>query len=399
MARKVISLDGGNWEFGKDNGTRDPGGVKEWMPAEVPGDVRADLLNCSRIEDPFPAKQNELSRWVDDWNWWYRREFKMPAGGRRTFIRFEGIDYKSHIFLNGRKLAENVGMFAPLTIEATGLLKPVNSLCVCVENTAQFRQREETLKCQMGFGWDFAPSIRTMGIWDSVSLISTGEAYIRFLGVKPINVGGRRWELNVSVEINAEQEIEADVEFTLNPDNFEGGEIRRRFDLTLPKGNSEHSFEISVDNPKLWKAWEDGRAYLYRLKMVILLSKKVIDDTSVRFGFRQVNLRENDGRPGDIWTFEINGQRKFIRGANWVPCDSMPGRVDEERYDKLLKMARDANINMLRIWGGGLREKKAFYDICDEKGILVWQEFPFSCPRTHHYPKTRDFLKLVDKER
>ncbi len=398
MGRKVISLNGDKWEFGKVAPRRGLKDVKQWMPARVPGDVRADLLACGMIKDPFPEKQNELSRWVDDWDWWYKREFKAARGARRTFIRFEGIDYHSHIFVNGDKVAENIGMFAPVIVEITGLLRDVNTLSVAVEHSSQYQQREETLKCQMGFGWDFAPSIRTMGIWDSVSLISTGETFIRFLGVEPVQISQHDWELKVTAGIDAEKEIDATVEFVIEPDNFEGAQQKHRVPLAVPAGVSEHTFSIPVKNPRLWNPWEDGPRNLHTLSMAILNGKKTVDNTSERFGFRAVNLRENDGRPGDVWTFEINGKRKFIRGANWVPCDSLPGRVTKERYGALLEMARKANINMLRIWGGGLREKKDFYDICDELGILVWQEFPFSCPRTNHYPKTAEFMKLVSKE-
>ncbi len=398
MGRKTVSLNGNNWEFGQTMKIGTADGVPEWLPASVPGDVREDLLRNGRIEDPFPAKQNELSKWVDDWNWCYRREFRAPAGAKRTFIRFDGIDYRSHIFVNGTKLAENVGMFAPFAVEVTGLLRDVNTLCVCIENSAQYVQREETMKCQMSFGWDFAPPIRTMGVWDSVDLIATGDAYISFLGVEPVRIEDDNWELKVSAVIDSAKEIAASAEFRLKPDNFDGAVEKHSFKVTVPAGVSEQTFKIPVKNPEMWNDWEDGRANLYNLDLSLVRNKKTIDNTSERFGFRTVNLRENDGRPGDIWTFEVNGWRKFVRGANWVPCDSLPGRVTKQRYRKLLEMARKANINMLRIWGGGLREKKAFYDLCDEMGILVWQEFPFACPRTHHYPKTKEFLGLVDKE-
>lgn len=398
MARKEISLDGVNWELGQVMHWQGVDDVERWIPAAVPGNVRADLLNAGLIEDPYYAKQNELSRWVEDWNWYYRREFDADPGARRTFLRFEGIDYRCHIFVNGRHIAENEGMFAPVICDISQLVKRRNSVSVNIEYAGRISRREHTLKCQMGFGWDFAPAMRTMGIWDSVSLVQTGGVYIRHALAQPVRVTEDYWEVHVRLVVDALEEACYRFELKTKPGNFAGETAAHKFDAVVPRGVSEAAFDIPVKDPRLWAPWEDGEQNIYRLEARVLDGRKVVDNTQTLFGLRDVELQPCESRPGDRWMFVVNGRRRFIRGANWVPADSMPGTVTRERYRKLLGMARDANINMLRVWGGGLREKKDFYDICDELGIMVWQEFPFACPRGRTYPRTQAFRKLVNRE-
>jgi len=394
---KRISLDGDGWWLGQCMHGQGIDDVVRWTPAVVPGEVRVDLLRAGIIEDPFPGKQNELSRWVDDWNWWYRRDVDIPQGPRRTFFRFEGIDYKSHIFFNGRRICDNEGMFAPVVVEVTELLAGRNTLAVNIEYSGQFRVRENTLKCQMGFGWDFAPAIKTMGIWDSVSMIRTGDVYIRHLRVEPVRVTEFYWEAQLTVGLDSRKEVNGVLDFKVLGDNFDCKPVSHRYEINIPVGLSEHRIALPMPDPQLWSPWEEGKQNLYRLEANVLAGKTVSDGTSTRFGMRTAKLHSNEGRHEDIWTFIINGERIFIRGANWVPADSMPGRLDRERYSKLLKLAKQANINMLRVWGGGLREKAEFYDLCDELGILVWQEFPFACGH-RPYPRDAKFKKLVKKE-
>lgn len=397
MTRQEISLNGDDWQLGQCMQGTGIDDVLRWLPARVPGDVRADLLRANLIDDPFVGKQNELSRWVDDYNWWYRREIKAPPGPRRTFIRFEGIDYKSHIFLNGRKLLDNEGMFAPVTVEVTDLLAQSNMLAVNIEYAGQFRHREDTMKCQMGFGWDFAPVIKSAGLWDAVTMIRTGDVHIRGLRVEPIKVTDDYWEAEAILSLDSRKDMKATLEFTIEGDNFQCAAAKHEYRIEAPRGVSEHSFAIPMRDPALWEPWEEGKQNLYRLSAAVRSARVTIDNTATRFGMRTVEMLPNDNRPKHLWTFAVNGKRKFIRGANWVPADSLPGRLDLARYEKLLRLAKRANINMLRVWGGGLREKKEFYDLCDEMGIMVWQEMPFACGM-RPYPRDERFRKLAKKE-
>ncbi len=397
MPASKTSLDGESWRLGQCMHGQGVDDVVRWIPARVPGNVRSDLMRAGIIEDPFPGKQNELSRWVDDWNWWYKRDIDIKPGPKRTFIRFEGIDYRSHIFFNGRKLLDNEGMFAPTVVEVTDLISDKNSLCVNVEYSGQFKVREKTLKCQMSFGWDFAPTIKTMGIWDSVSLIRTGDIFITHLRVEPVKVTESYWEAQVSLGLDSRKEHTATFEFELKGHNFEGGIKTHKHEELVPEGISEHRIAIPIVDPQLWFPWELGKQNLYSLSVAVRTGREISDTHSARFGLRTIALHSNEGLPGKLWTFFINGKRMYIRGANWVPPDSLPGRIDRERYSKLLDLAKQANINMLRVWGGGLREKDDFYNLCDELGIMLWQEFPFACAH-RTYPRDENFKKVVKKE-
>jgi beta-mannosidase len=397
MPRHEISLNGDGWQIGQCLQGTGIDDVLRWIPASVPGDVRADLLRANMIDDPFVGKQNELSRWVEDYNWWYRREVQAPPGPRRTFIRFEGIDYKYHIFFNGRRLLDGEGMFAPVIVEVTDLLSTVNVLAVNVEYAGQFRVREQTMKCQMSFGWDFAPTIKTSGIWDSVALIRTGDAYIRSLRVEPVQVAEDYWEAQVTATVDSRKEIRGTLDLAVEGANFSCEKATHQFRIEAPVGVSEHSFAVPMKKPALWSPWEQGKQNLYLLTATLRDSRRAVDATSTRFGMRAVELAPNENRPNHLWTFVVNGKRTFVRGANWTPADSLFGRLDRERYEKLLRLAKHANINMLRVWGGGLREKKDFYELCDEMGILVWQEMPFACGM-RPYPKDAGFRKLAKKE-
>ncbi|MFN2167029.1 MAG: glycoside hydrolase family 2 protein, partial [Anaerolineae bacterium] len=145
-----------------------------------------------------------------------------------------------------------------------------------------------------------------------------------------------------------------------------------------------------VPEPQLWWPWDHGRPDLYRLQVEVRDGRQVLDTTGQAVGLRQVEL--------DGWTLRINDRPVYARGANWVPADILPGRVSEADYHDLLSLARQANMNMLRVWGGGLREKQAFYDLCDRLGILVWQEFPFACAFLTRFPRSEPYLRLVEAE-
>jgi beta-mannosidase len=158
----------------------------------------------------------------------------------------------------------------------------------------------------------------------------------------------------------------------------------------LARGTNHHTLDIAVPQPRLWWPWDHGRPDLYRLTIEIRDSEQVLDSLSQTVGLRWLEL--------DDWSLRVNGQRVYARGANWVPADILPGRIGEADYRSLLALARQANMNMLRVWGGGLREKRAFYDLCDRLGILVWQEFPFACSFLTQFPRSRDYLALVEAE-
>jgi beta-mannosidase len=463
--RRLVDLNGPDWQFGcvpqksvDCEDANDYNQVTEWLPATVPGNVRADLLALGRISDPFYGLNNEDSQWVDEWDWWYRKALSLQLDeGERAFLVFEGIDYISAVYFNGMELGRHEGMFSGQVYEITDLIKQKEEMegrppappagfvlrlspkgePPCTPNAVvevriwgsaalprpqltawqkawnritgtlmprfeAFPDRIRTLKCQMGFGWDFSPRLRTMGVWDDVYLVVTRAVFIRDVFVQCEVQGAESAKVRLSLELDADREQAVRAQVTVRGKNFAVDELRFDFDLALSKGQQAKEVELSIENPRPWQPWERGFPHLYEVKVdVYSLSSTVPSDSFVTtFGLRTIELAPNGDAPSDVppWTFVINGRPLFIRGANWVPVDAMPGRVKREDYAQLLDLAKGAGISMLRVWGGGLREKRAFYDLCDELGLLVWQEFPFACVFFGHFPRHKSFLGLARTE-
>lgn len=425
MSRQTIDLNGDNWRLGQAPSNAKPeratwqelDRVREWLPAIVPGNVRADLLRAGRLPDLAFGTQSQASRWVDEHCWWLVREFCPPAASSITRIHLvlRGVDYVGDLFLNGQHLGRHEGMFSPQVHDVTGLLRAKNRLAVrivgsrwlpcdrssfwekflnyletrAIGQREQLPHRRDTLKCQMSFGWDFAPPLQTMGIWDDVYAIGSGDVFIQDVATRQQRTEDRI-VLAVQVELHAHQEHPAWLRCTLAGETFESEPVTAERAVILPPGTSHHTSKMIVPAPRLWWPWDHGPSDLYRLTITVLDGAQPLDSISRTIGLRQVKM--------DDWKLRINGQRIYARGANWVPADLLPGRVTKADYHALLTLARQANMNTLRVWGGGLREKRAFYTLCDRMGILVWQEFPLACAFLTRYPHSPGYLRLVERE-
>ncbi len=403
-----FSLANLKWQFGQTNRRPfdapqidDRAAVSMWMPATVPGNVRLDLQANGLLTDPL----HENSTWVDAADWWYRATVPLElSASKRAFIRFYGLDYHAAIFVNNRELSRHTGMFSRVTVEITDAIcaetcqiavrlwgggalphrklslrqKVWQALAERLQRswTGVYPDRSATLKSQMSFGWDFAPRMLTVGIWDDVECITTGETLIADaqIAVQPDGRGSLRLQLD--------SHTAAHILIILK---ITDGKQEYRFDFSADS-SGRHTFSFDLPSPKPWQPWDIGEPHLYSAQVEIPDS----DAVSLRFGVRSVVL--------DNWQFSINGQREFLRGVNWVPADIFPGHVTPADYRALLSMVKTGGANMVRVWGGGLREKSAFYDICDELGLLVWQEFPFACLFLGSAPRTGDFLSLVTQE-
>jgi beta-mannosidase len=437
MPRQTLSLNDASWQFGQV-GQRpfaipeiyDLPAVKEWLPATVPGHIRTDLLALGRISDPFFGEGYQGSRWVEDVDWWVRRTLTLEplSPGERAFLIFEGIDYRSAIVVNGQELARHEGMFSRHRVEITAALQTGQPAEIAVRLWGSgalprrrlswgqqlwqtiaaplygswvgiYPDRSATLKCQMSFGWDFAPPIRTMGVWDEVSLVITGPvcfAEAAALG-QPLTLGeatsaGQSARLELPLTLDAGRQQPVQVTARLIPANFDGpspGPLY--FSLNLPAGRTTHRLAAQLSQIALWQPWDRGQPHLYDLQLTVSTPQgRPLDQVKLRTGFRTIEL--------DRWQFSLNGRPEFIRGLNWVPADSFPGRLRPKDYGRLLGQVRQTGANLLRVWGGGLREKRAFYEQCDEMGLLVWQEFPFACMFLGSYPRDESYLSLVEAE-
>ena len=426
MTRQIVTLNGSNWRLGQAPPDAGPhhaawselDHIAEWLPATVPGNVQADLLRAGRIPDPAFGRQNELAQWPDDHCWWLVRDLDVapaPAGGGRAHLVLHGADYISDLFLDGRHLGRHEGMFSPQVYDISGLLSPGSRLAVRITGSrwlptdrssrwekllnhvealalgslGRFPHRRDTFKCQMGFGWDFSPALCTMGLWDDVTLILSDDVFIRHVAARP-SFTGSGVALAVEAEVDAQLPRRVRIRCRLSGETFAGDPLVAERSLELAPGSQLCRLDMAVPDPRLWWPWDHGRPDLYRLAVEVLDGDRVLDRVDELIGLRRVEL--------DGWTLRINGRRVYGRGANWVPADILPGRVAEADYRHLLTLAREANMNMLRVWGGGLREKRVFYELCDRLGILLWQEFPVACAFLTRYPRSPEYLRLAEAE-
>ncbi len=415
-------MGGADWRLAQ----APPGGPAEWgaweaqngwLPATVPGDVRADLMRAGRIPDLSFGCEFRASQWVDEAAWWLVRDFQLaPAVDRRAHLVLRGVDYLSDLFLNGVHLARHEGMFSPIVCDVTPHLGHENRLAIRLEANARLPthrsglvekglnrlearwsslpelhlERRDVLKCQMGFGWDFAPPVRSTGVWDEVYLQLSGPVCIRSVAVQSA-FEAQAATVQVSVELDATRAGPISLRATLEGVGFEDEPVQGERWFDLPLGTGQHTLCLRVPEPRLWWPWDHGAPDQYRLRVEVRAGSSTLSDVwEDTVGLRSVAL--------EGWTMCVNGRPVYLRGANWVPLDLLPGRLSAADYQPWLDLARRANMNALRVWGGGLREKRAFYDLCDRLGILVWQEFPFACASITRYPRGPEYLALVRAE-
>jgi beta-mannosidase len=365
-----------------------------WQKAAVPGDVHLDLMKAGRMEDPFVARNSDKARWVERYEWWFRKEVEIPAewNGKQVTLVFDGVDYEAKYFWDGQALGTSADMFIPVRFDFGDQARPGKHLLavrlspppVSSSNhflNGQVPPRSHHHKMQCCWGWDWARETMSIGIWDHVRLEATGPAKIEdiFCQAEPEgNQGIIRGE--VEFESSGTQPVTIQLEI-FDPDG-----------KSILKKATGSRFEEKIDHPRLWWPNGYGDQPLYRAKVQVLVDGKVSDTREVEFGIRKVRMLPNPTAPADAYnlTYTINGVKIFAGGGNWAPPDLLPGRITDERYDSLLRLAKQANFNFLRIWGGGLVEKEAFYKCCDRYGIMVWQEFPLSCA---NYPEDDAFLE------
>lgn len=410
----------------------DRGAVAGWLPARVPGDVRADLIAAGRIPPVETPEGIAAGQWVDEGDWWYRVALPADITADETVIlEADGMDYQSAIWLDDELLATHTGAFArqaiPLPVQpggahelairiwgggalprlstATGTRLIRGVLDRMATNVEYFPDRMATTKAQFGFGWDFSPRVLSAGIWDDIRLVRTHNAYIENLHIRPDPLTeddptAVRWRLRLRVTRLHPCAVRAEV--TIRPENFEAGGYHsagRTINLCpndAPLCTADYDLAVEMAAARRWQPWDQGEPCLYRVTVRLLDGNAVLDEISEVTGVRTVERGTLPG--GAPWSFRINGRPVFLRGANWVPADVLPGRVTADDYDRLIGQARAAGVNFLRVWGGGVREKRAFWDACNRLGILAWQEFPLACAFLDHYPHNAAYLDLLEAE-
>ncbi len=380
--------------------------AERWVPAQVPGDVHLDYERAGLIPDPVFGLNHDLCRWMEDWDWWDRTEVTPPAPGpgQRLHLLFEGLDVFATVYLNGQEVARHQNMFTPLRVDVTDHVVPgSNRLEVCLgaptappgrSASPEVRGygsplRLQVRKAQSSYGWNITPRLVTIGIWRPVSwllvdAVELADVFVSTVAVRPD--GTAELEALVEVRANHGAPVAAAVELTV------AGQSRT---VTVP-GDGRAVERFTVPNAALWWPHGHGAQPLHAWSAVLRHGGRELDRRTGRFGIRTVALIQEPGADGTTsFILAVNGRKIFLKGMNWTPVDAIYARITPARYDELLQATRAANINALRVWGGGIYEGDAFYARCDELGILVTHDFMFACGC---YPQDLAFLDEARRE-
>ena len=382
---------------------------QRWVPAQVPGDVHLDYQRAGLIGDPFYGLNHDHLRWMEEMDWWYRTDLTPPAvePGKRLHLLFEGLDVFATVFLNGTEVGKNNNMFTPLRIDVTDHVKPgANRLEVCLgaplfppdrpARTSEVRgygqiTRLQVRKSQSCYGWNISPRMVTIGIWKPVSFLLVDEVEIADVFVSTVGLKDGTAELEALVELRHNHGQPGMVECDLTV----AGQTRT-VRLACDPSGGRHFERFSVPQAKLWWPHNHGAQPLYEWSATLRRGGHELDRRSGRFGIRTVALiQEPDTDGGISFVIAINGRKIFLKGMNWTPSDAIFARVDAARYDQLLAAAKGANINAMRVWGGGIYEHDSFYAKCDELGIVITHDFMFACGC---YPQDQAFLVEARRE-
>jgi beta-mannosidase len=389
------SLNQENWKFKQEN-------KENWLPANVPGTVHTDLLANHIIENPFYGTNEKDLQWIENENWNYKTSFvisKSELKNKNIDLQFEGLDTYATVFLNGKPILEANNMFRTWKISVKKYLVggenhlEIKFKSAVQEGKIQAKKLNYTLpgdekvftrKAQYQYGWDWGPRFVTAGIWKNVKLTFWNEAKIE-------NVKFEQKELN-------KEEAKINFEFTLKVQNEGEYQIylgAKPYEFQLKKGTNTVKIPIEIKNPILWWCNGLGVPHQYVFQFKLQSNEKVLDDKTLKIGLRTIELIQEKDKIGTSFYFKLNGIPVFMKGANYIPDDSFMPRVSDSIYKIRIKDAVEANMNMLRVWGGGIYADDAFYDECDKNGILVWQDFMFACAM---YPGDEAFLVNVKQE-
>ena len=387
-------------------------GDKPAIPMQVPGDVHSALLAAGLIPDPYFGSNEKEVQWVGQKDWLAERSFDVSANllaKKSVCLRLEHVDTFCEIRINGEKIGETGNRFRRYDFEVKPFLKQGKNTITALFQSAERISEERAAalpypipmvdnglvkhinllrKPACHGGWDWGIALMMTGFAGKTQLIGTDLARIDYVFCDQTHQPGR-CEVTVTAEVTSPEGGDSVLSVKL-------GESQTRVPVTLAVGSNRVSARIAVEQPRLWWPNGAGEQALYDLEVAV-----GEDTLTRRLGLRTIEVinkpdaADASSRPGMSISFRVNGVDLFCKGANWIPCDAMTERQTPERYRDLLGSAKESNMNMIRLWGGGQFEDDLFYSTCDEMGLLVWHDFMFSCAL---YPSDRGFLAEVHAE-
>jgi len=412
MEMKIIPLDK-PWFFRQ-------AGESKWLNATVPGTVHTDLMANNRLEDPYYRTNEKKAQWVDKADWEYKVSFQMNQyleEAEKVSLELDGLDTYADIYLNGHLLFSADNFFIAWAFDIKDYLRegennlriffhsPIRKGIEMLDNhgfdlPASNDQSENgelgdkkvsvfLRKPGYHFGWDWGPRLVSSGIFRQVRLCAWSFARQKDLYIRQMNLT----DTLATLESNSEIEV-------LTPGNYKlelwcNGKKMADTAAFLHPGMHKIKQPFVIENPTRWWTHDLGTPYLYQMETKLFLEDKLLDVSRKKTGLRTIKIIQEPDKDGASFYFELNGRPVFAKGANYIPSDVFIPRVSEKQYQWLIHATATANMNMLRVWGGGFYENDIFYDLCDEYGILVWQDFMFACSM---YPGDEDFLRRVKEE-
>ena len=376
---------------------------KQSYPATVPGNIFSDLMDNEIIEDPFVGENEYKVQWVSDSVWVYKSTFTLPntvLNKEHITLNFDGLDTYATVLLNGEALLNTNNAFRNYKVPVKGLLTDENAIEIQFEPTSTHENKAKsqldvtmpegnrifTRKAQFQYGWDWGPVLNTSGIWKDIYVKAWNMAALDNIYIEEIAYTAVEASFNVNVTLTNPAVVGSSIEVKV------AGKV---YVIELNEKQTVYAVPVKIKNPIFWWPHNLGTPHLYTVDIGLRNKGEVLETKQLEHGIRTVELVTEPDALGTSFYFKINGTPVYMKGANYIPQHSMQNRVNDEDYKKLLDDAVAANMNMLRVWGGGIYEDDLFYELCDEKGILIWQDFMYACAM---YPGDEAFLENAKQE-
>lgn len=397
--------------------------LTNWYPATVPGVVHTDLLQNKIIEDPFFRLNERGLQWIDKEDWVYETCFTLAAGMMRKEnmeLVFEGLDTYADVYLNDECILKADNMFRRWSIPIRQYIREENNILKVYfhspikidvpkwdalpyqypasndqsENGGLFNKKISIFARKAGYhyGWDWGPRLVTSGIWRPVYIRAWSDLRINDVFIEQKEVGAGRAVIAGHVELDADKDMNG-VLVTITDEVT--GRVLGEWQADLKRGTNRVTVDFVLHKPKLWWSNGLGEPFLYRFRTDIIAGGELLDSKTERVGIRSLKVVHQPDKDGHTFYIELNGRPVFAKGANYIPSDNFLPRVTPENYKKTILDAAGVNMNMLRVWGGGIYENDVFYDLCDEYGIMIWQDFMFACSM---YPAEGALLDNIHQE-
>ncbi len=376
----------GAWQFRQADG-------QEWLPASVPGGAHTDLLALGKIPDPFVGDNEKRVQWVARTDWEYRRAFHVSAemlAETQVHLVCDGLDTLARLRVNDQPVGRAENMFRQYRWDVRPLLRAgENEISVYFESTVNHvaaLQAKLPLpgvsqaipggpyvrKAPCQFGWDWGPMLPPVGIWKDIYLVGVTTARLADVHLRQFHQGKKvSLQAGLALERLAEQPLTARMTVTTP--------AGRKLEVETALEGAEGSLSQVINNPQLWWPNGYGAQPLYQVEVLLFDGERLLDRRHFQIGLRTIELRQQPDEWGQSFTFVVNGVPIFAKGSNWIPADSFPTRINEASLGAILGSAAASHQNMLRVWGGGFYETDLFYDLCDQLGLLVWQDGIYSC--------------------